>query len=115
MYNILQSIYQTGYIITCFVLDPTTELADCAIGGVRFTNFSDNITEDSRQGIIQICINNAWGSVCNDNLFDATDAAVFCNQLEGFSGMGKPYFIAASLKFDYKCMYFLVFVDGRCC
>ena len=94
----------------CVVLDPTTELADCATGGVRFTNFSDNITEDSRQGIIQICINNAWGSVCNDHLFDATDAAVFCNQLEGFGGMGKPCFIAVPLKLDYKCMYFMVYV-----
>ena len=51
---------------------------------MRFIDYSDNTEEDSRQGTIQICVNNAWGSVCNDDFFDNTDAAVFCEQLAGF-------------------------------
>ena len=69
---------------TCLFIDPSTEFADCTTGEVRFTDFTDNPEEDSRQGTIQICINKAWGSVCSDNFFDNTDAAVFCQQLPGF-------------------------------
>ena len=43
---------------------------------------------ETRQGQLQICINNAWGSVCNDDYFGPTDASVACNQLEGFSADG---------------------------
>ena len=57
-------------------------------GEVRLTDFSDNTEEDSRQGTVQICVNNAWGSVCNDYFFDNTDAAVFCGQLSGFTSEG---------------------------
>lgn len=68
--------------------DPTTKEADCTTGEVRLKDFSDNTEEDSRQGTIQICVNNAWGSVCNDDFFDNTDAAVFCGQLSGFASEG---------------------------
>ena len=68
--------------------DPATEFADCTTGEVRLTDFSDNSEEDSRQGTIQICVNNAWGSVCSDHFFDNTDAAVFCGQLPGFKANG---------------------------
>ena len=74
-----------------FNTDPSTEFAECTTGEVRLTDFIDNSSEDSRQGTAQICINNAWGSVCSDNFFDAKDAAVFCDILEGFSGSGKLY------------------------
>lgn len=43
---------------------------------------------ETRQGQLQICINNAWGSVCDDEYFGPTDARVACNQLEGFSADG---------------------------
>ena len=33
---------------------------------------------------MEICINNAWGTVC-DRLFGAQDAAVACAQLGGFN------------------------------
>ena len=34
-------------------------------------------------GLVQICIGNVWGTVCDDS-WDATDAQVVCNQL-GFA------------------------------
>ncbi|CAI8040121.1 Fibrillin-1, partial [Geodia barretti] len=69
-------------------LDSSIGFANCTTGEVRFVDFTDNPEEDSRQGTIQICINNAWGSVCNDHFFDSTDAEVFCDQLVGFSTDG---------------------------
>jgi hypothetical protein len=72
--------------ITC--QDPSTEAGDCETGDVRFSNSSDNSDEGSRQGTLQLCINNAWGTVCSDNLFDNTDAGVFCDKLEGFTSDG---------------------------
>ena len=62
--------------------------ADCSLGDVRLTNFTDDPEERSRQGILQICINNAWGTVCSDNYFDNADAEVFCDKLVGFNAMG---------------------------
>ena len=69
-------------------VDSSTEFATCSLGEVRLTNFTDNPEEGSRQGILQICINNAWGMVCSDNYFDTTDAEVFCNNFVGFKTTG---------------------------
>ena len=70
--------------------DPITQYADCTTGEVRLADISNNLEEQSRQGTAQICVNNAWGSICSDNFFDNTDAAVFCGQLEGFKAAGMP-------------------------
>ena len=44
----------------------------------------------TREGRIEICINNAWGTVC-DNLFGREDAGVVCKQLEGFQRDGEYF------------------------
>ena len=71
-----------------FTLVPSIEFADCTLGDVKLLNFTDNLEEGSRQGILQICINNAWGTVCSDNYFDSTDAKVFCDIFVGFNATG---------------------------
>ena len=43
---------------------------------------------NASEGRLEICINNAWGSVCDD-LFELADAEVACSQLDGFSGDGE--------------------------
>ena len=67
----------------------STEAAECESGDVRLTNFTDDPDEATREGTMQICINSAWGTVCSDDLFDRSDAEVFCEQLQGFGREGK--------------------------
>ena len=87
VYRFIQEIIHYSFMF--FFTDPSTEFANCTTGDVRLTDFMDNPNEDSRQGTAQICVNNAWGSVCRDDYFDNTDAAVFCSQLQGFVPDGK--------------------------
>ncbi len=49
-------------------------------------------------GAVQICMNNAWGSVCNDR-FSTNDATVVCRQL-GFPVTGADAFRDASTRFN---------------
>ena len=53
-------------------------IAPCANGQLRLA--AGNIVNEGR---VEICINNVWGTVCDDG-WSSTDAAVVCQQL-GFS------------------------------
>ena len=44
---------------------------------------SDSTQLGTRDSRVEICINNAWGTICN-TLFGREDAEVVCEQLEGF-------------------------------
>ena len=50
---------------------------------------------DERQGRIEVCNNNAWGTVCDD-LFGTTDATVACIQA-GFNGVGESLALNSSV------------------
>lgn len=54
------------------LLAASTEVADCQHGEVRLVD-GPNV----REGKVEVCINNAWGSVCSTR-FGADDAAVLC-------------------------------------
>ena len=57
----------------------------CSSGHVRIHPNTDTLS--SREGRVEICLNSAWGTVC-DTLFDDLDAKVACSQMSGFSGQG---------------------------
>ena len=59
-----------------------TPYAECVSGDVRLAEFTDDQT--SRQGTLQICINNAWGAVCSDPRFGVAEAQVACQQAGGY-------------------------------
>jgi hypothetical protein len=78
-YNIADSdVCQTLNDAEVVCQDASTPYANCCDGQVRLSNGS-NVLE----GRVEICINNAWGTVC-DNIFSRDDSVVICHQL-GFS------------------------------
>ena len=62
----------------------------CPQGNVRLVS-----GPSSREGRLEICNANEWGTVCDD-FFSATDARVVCRQLR-FSETGMHYFILSNL------------------
>ena len=56
----------------------------CDEGDVRLTGGATNL-----EGLLQICFNGSWGTVCDD-FFGTPDANVVCRQL-GFSPIGILY------------------------
>ena len=57
-------------------------LAPCRTGQLRLAGGSI-----PNEGRVEICINNVWGTVCDD-LWSSTDATVVCRQLR-YSTQGK--------------------------
>ena len=62
-------------------LDRTTSVGNCTDGALRLVGGNNPL-----EGRVEICLNNAWGTVC-DNAFSSEDAQVVCTQLgETFNG-----------------------------
>ena len=65
--------------MTSYILSHTISLAACADGDIRLRGGSN-----SYEGRVEVCINNAWGTVCDDS-WDTIDADVACRQLGYFT------------------------------
>ena len=58
-----------------FISGSDTLQARCVDGDIQLVNGSSPL-----EGRVEICMNNAWGTVCN-NSFSSSDAEVVCTQL----------------------------------
>ena len=76
------------------LLANTTEYRNCSDGDVRLIGGNND-----NEGNVQICYNNAWGSVCDDN-WNVADSNVVCRQL----GL-QPYGIGLLLVMYLKIIY----------
>ena len=69
-------------------IDPdTTEASTCNTGEVRLVG-PENVEDGTLEGRVEVCINNAWGTVCN-KFFGQEDTETVCASIEGFYGNGR--------------------------
>ena len=88
--NVFHRVLCTIFI-ACYLSFPalSTPLGNCVEEELRLADSTDDKFTQSKQGRLEVCINNAWGTVCNsDNTFGPRDALVACQQLVGFQSAG---------------------------
>ena len=78
-----------------------SDFGSCVDGDIQLVGGS-NLYE----GRVEVCVNNSWGTVCDDN-WDSNDALVTCRQL-GYSTTGIYIPPVSRLKVKWKFFLFHV-------
>jgi len=86
IYNVL-SLMAFTVCLYCYTA-VSTPIGNCSDGELKLVGGSDNLEGGTREGRVEICINNAWGTVCR-TAFGIPDAQVACYQIGGFHREGK--------------------------
>ena len=73
-----------------------TDFGSCVDGDIQLVGGSN-----SHEGRVEVCVNNSWGTVCDDS-WDSRDALVTCRQL-GYSTTGMYDPPTPKLTVQWKC------------
>ena len=82
MYIVKQRVVINFFAI--FDAVPDTLPGNCTTGEVRLADSTEDIIFSTMNGGLEICINNAWGAVYDDDLFGVSDVQVACQQVGGY-------------------------------
>lgn len=73
----------------CWYSEIRTENGNCSTGDIRLIDGEG--VDGENEGRLEVCINNAWGTVC-EFLFDSLEVDVVCGQL-GIGAGGQPVYL----------------------